>query len=855
MSNLFVDWDDLDRLWIGGVIPFEIDPSVDLAETDGVLRPYDAVLAAIDHWEAHTPVRFVPRELEDVHWVTFLLDDRATNCNSGLGRNRDLTETGHRVEFPSTGCSEPDLIHEIGHRIGLVHEHVRPDRDENIVIYKERFLDDWGGFVTNVMNLAGRPVGDYDFRSVMHYSGKGGGFIPYENYWDNGYDNAAFIRRGNRTRCLLYKRSSSIALFCDVMADGGIAAEEDSENDIVAPRNVMLGESGWDHFQYLQVNGTDILLGTKRSTGELGTWMADPDGMPINGSSGDIIDNPILGYPVQGFADYGLPPRRIVWLHALDTLIFPPRQKVEIAILKDNGRFDRASGTDEVSSTSFTINGHWTDIFIPDSSDPFRWTLVNRDKRLVSRVSVDFSTGDFSSTQTWSVNEGVAKWDMIDVQFDDSDIIIIAHDVGGILEHFTLTPRPSRASSDRRPGSSSNPLPMNELDMRQRVTLNDSIDDTGAGHISMNIYSADDGERLMLMKSERHQSRAWFWHVEDGGFGSKMGEGMMRMERIQPAREVDIPRLGGVVLTEDDISAVGVLLRGNIEIRTGDPLKPFHRIGLAFINQRISDTAVIHIDGETILWAGDGRNGNASLHTLDARGKPSGRWRTATSIANWRTACIYQDPAGDDYFALMRARNTGRVRRYVVTRDGIASNEIQTINTNRWDQMRTLRVSDGRTFIGFVDRGRSLLEIRPVENGGGLGDPFVLNVGNNLDDVALLESEGNLFVFLTGENGVPELYLFVPGDRRIFIQQNIGDEDSRSDLMKSWNGLVSLGPDRVGLFDQPTGSMGAMSLKDITDFVTVRRYAIGDDWHTFESFENRNGGHMVINAQDGWNWR
>lgn len=852
---MFLDWDDLDRLWIGGVIPYEIDPSVDLAETDGVLRPYDSVLAAIDHWEKNTSVRFVPRELDTEHWVTFVLDDGASNCNSGYGRKRTLTESGHRIEFPSSGCSQGDMIHEIGHRIGLAHEHIRTDRDEKIIIYSERFSLARGAFVSNVLNLGGIPFGDYDFRSAMHYSASGGGLIPYENLWANGYDNAAFIRRGGRTRCLLYTGGSSVALFCDVLADGGISSEEDSENDILAPRTVHLGGNGWDHFRYLKVDDTDILLGMKRATGEVGTWKVDLDGMPISDATGGVVDHAMLGYPVQSVADYGTPERRIVWLQEVETQRWPRQQKVQLGSLRKSGIFNRQSGSDELSVLSFTIEGHWTDVFIPYSSDPLLWIFINREERLVSRVRVNLTTGKFSSTQSWNIKEGVANWDMIDVRVDESDIVVIAHDDEGALEYFTLTPPTPRAQPGRRPGSANSPFPLEDLNTRPRVTLNDSIDDAGSGHVSMSAYYADEGRRLMLIKPGRHHSRAWFRPVEEGGFGKQMGEYLSQIERIQPVRDADISRLGNKELTEGDIAATEVLLRGNIEIRTGDPLNPFHRVGLAFIDQRISDVAVIHIDEESILWAGDGRNGTASLHTLDARGKPSGGWRNAPSIGNWRTACFYKDPAGDDYFALMRGRNRGRIRRYAVTQDGVAENEIETINTNRWDQIRTLQASDGRTFIGFVDRGASLLEIRPVEDGGGLGDPLALDIGDNLDDVALIESGGNLFVFLVGKNGVPELYLFIPEHSRRFIKQNIGDENGRPDLMRSWNEVVSLGPDRIGLYNILETSMAVMSFSDITDFVTVRRYQRRDYWRTHESFKNLNGEHMVINARDGWTWR
>jgi hypothetical protein len=62
------------------------------------------------------------------------------------------------------------VLHEIGHAVGLMHEHNRPDRDE----YVERIALE-NIYPEALSNFQPRPEdggepGSYDFESIMHYS-------------------------------------------------------------------------------------------------------------------------------------------------------------------------------------------------------------------------------------------------------------------------------------------------------------------------------------------------------------------------------------------------------------------------------------------------------------------------------------------------------------------------------------------------------------------------------------------------------------------------------------------------------------------------------------------------------------
>ena len=69
--------------------------------------------------------------------------------------------------------SHPSLLHELGHTIGFVHEHSRPDRDDYIAILWENISPgsevNFCKFHRNVVDSLNH---DYDYVSIMHYSSR-----------------------------------------------------------------------------------------------------------------------------------------------------------------------------------------------------------------------------------------------------------------------------------------------------------------------------------------------------------------------------------------------------------------------------------------------------------------------------------------------------------------------------------------------------------------------------------------------------------------------------------------------------------------------------------------------------------
>ena len=141
-------------LWPDGVIPYEIIE-------DATQRELQEVHAAIAEWYARTAIKFVPRTGQSRYALLERPDDcPPRTCCSGIG-------SGFPQVVKTVGCGTSASVHELGHAIGLLHEHARTDAWEHVMaIAPLRHLEGYGwAHVHSVRD------GPYDCRSVMHYGG------------------------------------------------------------------------------------------------------------------------------------------------------------------------------------------------------------------------------------------------------------------------------------------------------------------------------------------------------------------------------------------------------------------------------------------------------------------------------------------------------------------------------------------------------------------------------------------------------------------------------------------------------------------------------------------------------------
>lgn len=143
-------------LWPNGQVFYRIDPAL----------PNPArVTSAIAHWQASTGLTFTVRTNQP-GFINFRRDNAVRACFSAIGYQGLQQDIRLHDD-----CLQAEVIHEIGHAVGLWHEQNRYDRDTYVnIIWSNietqfrsafnRYFDDGND---------GQDHGPYDFISVMHY--------------------------------------------------------------------------------------------------------------------------------------------------------------------------------------------------------------------------------------------------------------------------------------------------------------------------------------------------------------------------------------------------------------------------------------------------------------------------------------------------------------------------------------------------------------------------------------------------------------------------------------------------------------------------------------------------------------
>lgn len=143
-------------LWPGGIVPFELDASV----TSNVGRSSTAQ-AAILEWMNKTELVFVPRT-NQLGWIRLRFDPGNNGASyfplGNLRRRNDLVSNSY--------ASWQLIAHELGHALGFIHEHQRPDRDKWVVAdptkgEQYQIVPAWPG--------VDETHGPYDCLSINHY--------------------------------------------------------------------------------------------------------------------------------------------------------------------------------------------------------------------------------------------------------------------------------------------------------------------------------------------------------------------------------------------------------------------------------------------------------------------------------------------------------------------------------------------------------------------------------------------------------------------------------------------------------------------------------------------------------------
>lgn len=122
-----------------------------------------SVLSAIAEWESKTSLKFIPKNSNTKSHIEFIHDEGNYSSLGMIGGKQVISID---KVLSNTGT----VIHEIGHAIGLYHEHTREDRDNYIRVLFDNIKSNKKHNFEKYGKRNGYDIGPFDFNSIMMYS-------------------------------------------------------------------------------------------------------------------------------------------------------------------------------------------------------------------------------------------------------------------------------------------------------------------------------------------------------------------------------------------------------------------------------------------------------------------------------------------------------------------------------------------------------------------------------------------------------------------------------------------------------------------------------------------------------------
>ncbi len=810
------------RMWVGARVPYRIEGNFSLDQLDAIRR-------AMEHWEAHTPVRFHVRTNDDRYWVRIV---EGAGCSGTVSRSRSARDEGQFVRL-ADNCTMSTVIHELGHSIGLKHEQQRGDRDDHVLLYPDRNTMKREHYESNVLNIEGEPHGGYDYRSIMHYSSYTSRKQIFY-YWNNAYRAAHFYDFFGSPRAMLYSDLHPDYEIFRFNRRFNLAGGVVEEGQLVTPEAHSLGTTGWTHIfvRRFRLSGDDPVLQFRFSelTGAFEAWRLDGDGVPetrIRNGVVPAVEGGGMLRPREVPVFTGDPPGTPHRFY----LFSPDAGTIRLMTFSSGGVVSE-------TAVGWTVPGTWSEMRIFESvGGALMPVLIDRPGKRVARINLTSTASGpvpFVRTITMdseppAADERPHNWDRVDFVTPNRLFhILIAYDrETGIARQFRISSNfwVSQPEGEAR------------LDRGMDVVA---------------AYETDSGPKLLTFAAQGNTQGTGHQVARGSGL---IGDPMPIVEPVLvkrfPDNDADAVALSGFALTQRDIEAANTLLQGNVDIWDGSETATVRRIGTAFRREDITDIQPWQQWRFRYAWAGRAASGRNWLHLLDVRGKPLNDWVDLPDLPAWRACCAYRADNGGQ-FMVFRNRNNGTVRRHRVTGGQVDQAALDTFNRHgRWDSITALRLG-GEMHLVFINRGNGDVLVQRINQGGDFSETrFEGSVRNGMDSVAVSSDAASDYLIFagatSGSNRGPAVHAFTPEDG--LAADPLADVDG---INRDWDRCVTMSGNRVGFYDRGEGTLNTFSMNPGVS--AGFSFPVGERWRTIVPFEAHDGTQCLMFGQPGWAW-
>ena len=146
--------------WKDGIVPYYLTGDF----TDQEIQ---SIKTGMERWEQTSDVHF--QEVSPRARAYNIIRIHETRWSSSIGENNSVCY----MNFGDGGSALGHITHELGHALGLLHEHQRPDRDQFITIFWNAIIPKYlHNFEIRDNPLIEEENHDYDYQSIMHYPAK-----------------------------------------------------------------------------------------------------------------------------------------------------------------------------------------------------------------------------------------------------------------------------------------------------------------------------------------------------------------------------------------------------------------------------------------------------------------------------------------------------------------------------------------------------------------------------------------------------------------------------------------------------------------------------------------------------------